>query len=307
MSLPHGRLLNRAALEAAYVTYSTIFDMALANTAVIYPELATVMTGVGPVTEMKWLGDAPVMVEWTGNRQISKLRAESHTLRTKWYANGIEIDHDDLAEDKLGIVRPRLETLAKMGPRKIDALVIDYLTSGFAATLGTTFDGQYLFDTDHTADTGEGATSQSNLQTGALSDTNYNAAREKMMKFVGTNGEPMEIQPDSLLVGPANQLVARKLLQQQFKANGEQNIDAGTARLIINARIVGAAANYWFTLALQAAVRAVVVGIQYPPEFAALIGFEEKDYFMNRTGFAGAHMKMGLCYGAWQSAVGSTG
>jgi phage major head subunit gpT-like protein len=307
MSQNVGRLLNRAALEAAYVTYSTIFDMALSNTSVIYPELATVMTDVGPVTEMKWIGDVPVMTEWLGQRTISRLRAESHTLRTKWYANGIELEHDDLAEDKLGIVRPRIEQLAKMGPRKIDALVIDYYTSGFAATLGTTFDGQYLFDTDHTADTAEGSTSQSNLQTGALSSTTWNAALQKMALFTGTNGEPLEITADTLVVGPANQLTARKLLQQQFLASGESNIDQGTASLIVNARIAGAAANYWFALARNGHIRPVIVGVQFPPEFASLIGFEERDYFFNRTGFAGAHMKIGLCYGQWQSAVGSTG
>lgn len=302
-----GKLLSRDKLEAAYVTYSTIFDGALANTPVIYPEIATVMTGVGPVTEMKWLGDVPVMTEWIGNRKINRLRAESHTLRTKWYANGIEIDHDDLAEDKLGIVRPRITALAKMGPRKIDSLVVDYYTSGFAATLGTTFDGQYLFDTDHTIDTADGSTSQSNLQTGALSSTNFNAALQKAMAFTGTNGEPLDIVPDTLLVGPSNQLTARTLLQQTYKATGEQNMDKDQARLIINSRIAGASAAYWFLLASQAAVRGVVVGVEFPPEFAALIGFEERDYFMNRTGYAGAHMKIGLCYGHWAAAVGSQG
>lgn len=302
-----GKLLSRDKLEAAYVTYSTIFDGALANTPVIYPELATVMTGVGPVTEMKWLGDVPVMTEWVGNRKINRLRAESHTLRTKWYANGIEIDHDDLAEDKLGIVRPRISALAKMGPRKIDSLVIDYFNAGFAATLGTTFDGQYLFDTDHTIDTADGSTSQSNLQTGALSSPNFNAALQKAMAFTGTNGEPLDIVPDTLLVGPSNQLTARTLLQQTYKATGEQNMDKDQARLIINSRISGASAAYWYLLASQAAVRAVVVGVEFPPEFAALIGFEEKDYFMNRTGYAGAHMKIGLCYGHWASAIGSQG
>lgn len=302
-----GRLLNRAILEAAYTTYSTLFDMALANTPVIYPELATVMTGVGPVTEFKWLGDMPVMVPWDGQRQISKLRAEGHSLRTRWYANGIEIEHDDIHEDKLGMVRPRIEGLAKMGPRKIDALVIDYLVNGFGATLGTTYDSQYLFDTDHTMGTEAGATSQSNLQAGALDSTTFNAGIQKMMSFVGQNGEPLEIEPDTLLVGPAKQLVARQLLLMEYGAGGANNVDYKRTKLIVNQRIAGAAANYWFLLALQQSLRAVILGVEYGPEFAQLIGFDQLQYFMNRVGYAGAHMKIGLCYGHWASAVGSQG
>lgn len=301
------KLLNRAQLEAAYVTFSVMFDMALANAPVIYPELATVMPGVGPVTEFKWLGQMPVMEEWDGERPMSKLRAEGHSLRTRWYANGIEFDHDDIAEDKLGMVRPRIEGLARMGPKKIDALVVDYFVSGFGATLGVCFDNQYLFDVDHTMGTGAGETGQSNLQTGALGGTTFNQATQKMQSFADENGEPLEIVPDTLLVGIANQLTARTLLLQQYKAGGENNMDYQRARLIINARISGAAANYWFLLALEAAIRAVMLGIEFPPEFASLIGFDKEAYFSNRTGKAGAHMKLGLCYGQWAVAVGSTG
>lgn len=303
----NGRILNRAQLEAAYVTYSAMFDMALQNTPVIYPELATVMPGVGPVTEFRWLGDMPVMVEWNGNRKINRLRAEAHSLRTRWYANGIEVDHDDVAEDKLGVVRPRIEGLAQMAPRKLDALVIDYLVAGFGATLGSCWDGQYLFDDDHVAGTGAGQPEQSNIVEGALASDPFNDGIQAMMEFVGENGEPLQVIPDTLLVGPANQLVARQLLLIQYGTGGAQNVDYQRARLIINSRIVGDAADNWFLLSLQQRIRAIMLGIEFAPEFAQLMGFDQQAYFMNRTGYAGAHMKVGLTYGMWQVAVGSTG
>lgn len=301
------KLLNRAQLEAAYVTYSTIFDSQLVNTPVIYPQITTVMPDVGPVTEFKWLGEVPTMTEWDGQRKINKLMAEGHTLRTRWYANGIELDYEDYAEDKLGLVRPRIEGLARMGPRKIDSLAVDYYIAGFAGTLGLCYDGQYLVDSDHTFSTKAGETTQSNVQAGALGSTTYNQAMQKMMEFVDDRGEPLEIVPDTLLAGPANHLVARKMLQQQFLSTGESNIDQGTSRLIINSRVVGAAANYWWLLALNFATRPVMVGVEFPPEFAALMGWDQRDQFFNRTGYAGAHMKIGLCYGHWAGVVGSTG
>lgn len=298
------KLLSRDKLEAAYVTYSTIFDMMIANTPVIYPRIATVMNGVGPVTSFKWLGSVPVMVPWDGERQIDKLRAEQHELRTKWYANGIELDYDDMAEDRLGVVRPRIEQLASMGPRKIDAMVIDYYVNGFAGTLGLGYDGQYLFDTDHTYSTAAGQASQDNTVSGALGTTPFNQALEAMMGFVDDRGEPLEISPDTLMCGFGNQLPARKMLTQQYLASGETNVDQNAATLIINQRITG---TKWFVLALGGSVRPVIVGIEYPPEFAALMGWDQREQFMSRNSLAGAHMKVGLAYGHWAYAVGSLG
>jgi phage major head subunit gpT-like protein len=301
------KLLDRAKLENAYITYSTIFDMALQNTPAIYPEIATVIPDAGPVNQFNWLGDLPVMQAWIGPRVINRLRAEKHTLTTGWYANGLELDYDDIGEDKLGLVRPRIEMLAEMGPKKIDAVTVDFLVNGFAGTLGLTYDGQFLFDTDHTADGAGVGAAQNNLVTGVFSATTYNSAIQKMMQFVGTNGEPLEIVPDTLLCGPAQQLTLRTLLQQQYKATGESNVDAGTARGIINARIVGAHSTKWFLLALKYRIRSVLVGVEVPPMFAEMMAWDNFHMFMHRTMLAGAHMKVGWAYGLWQTAVGGTG
>lgn len=302
------RLLDRTKLEAAYVTYSTIFDMALSNTSAIYPEIATVMTGVGPVTQFNWLDALPVMTKWIGPRTINRLRAEKHRLETEWFANGIELDYDDVSEDKLGIVRPRIEGMAKMGPRKLDAMVVDMYLSGFAGTLGLTYDGQFLFDTDHTADGAAIGTVQDNTIAGALSSTTYNNALQRMMEFKDTNGEPLELTPDTLLAGPKNQLVVRQLLQAPMNAAGATNVDAGTSRGVINARITGAShLNKWFLLATKVGVRPVILGVEVAPMFAELSGWDQHQMFMNRTMLAGSHMKVGTCYGMWQTAIGSLG
>jgi phage major head subunit gpT-like protein len=301
------KLLDRPKLEAAYIVFSTIFDMALTNTPVIYTEISTVIANAGPVNQFNWLDDVPVMQKWLGARQINRLRAEKQTLTTDWFANGIEFDYDDVNEDKLGIVSPRIQMLAQMGPRKIDALVVDMYNNGFAGSLGLTYDGQYLFDTDHTADGVGAGGAQSNLITGALSSTSYNTGIARMMGFVGTNAEPLSIVPDTILAGPSNQLVVRQLLQAQYNAAGASNVDAGTARGIINARITGAHATKWYLMSAAMRVRAVVLGIEVPPMFAELSGWDQMHVFMHRTMLAGGHMKVGTCYGLWQVAVGSQG
>lgn len=309
MSAAQGmKLLDRTKLEAAYVTYSTIFDMALTNTSVIYPEISTVMTGVGPVTQFNWLGAVPVMQKWVGPRTIQRLRAEKHTLSTEWYANGIELDYDDVSEDKLGIVKPRIQDMARMGPRKIDALVVDMYLNGFGANLGLCYDGQYLLDTDHTADGANVGAVQDNTIVGALASGTFNSAIQRMMEFIDTNGEPLELTHDTLLAGPLNQLVMRQLLLAPANAAGATNVDAGMARGVINARITGAShKNKWFLLNTKQGVRPVILGVEVPPMMAELSGWDQSNVFMNRTMLAGAHMKVGVAYGMWQTVVGSLG
>lgn len=300
-------LLDRSKLEAAYTVWSTTFDMSLQKTEVIYPRLATVLQNVGPLTEFRWMGEVPVMREWLGNRIISRLRAEGHSLRTKWYANGVEIDVDDVANDRLGIVKPQITRLAQQAARKIDAQVIDYYNRGFGGTLGTTYDGQYLFDTDHTASQSGGA-SQSNVITGALSAATLNTGIGRMMGFADSNGEPINIVPDTLIAGPSNQLVVREILAAQFNANGASNVNAGIVNAIVNARISGSFAGQWYLAALnQEEIRPVMVGIEVPVQFHELMGWEHMHQFMHRTMLAGADGKWGLAYGAWQVVVGSTG
>jgi phage major head subunit gpT-like protein len=298
-----GSFLDRVKVEAAFVVFSTVFDMKLKNTPVIYDRIATVLPGISERVEFKWFGSIPTMKRWIGDRALQKLRGESHALTTEWWANGLEADVDDLNNDsRLGLIPPRIRSLATAAARRMDERVVSFYVGGFAGTLGLTYDGQFLYDTDHTA-SGSGGTSQSNLQTGTLNSANFNAAIQKGMAFVDDEGEPIGVNPTTVVAGPAQQLNARLLLKQEFKTGGETNIDAGMADWIITPRIAG---THWF-LNTDEEIKAVILGIEVSPAFASLDQPESFEMFMRRNALYGAHMKIGLCYGFWQSSVGSTG
>src|SRR6185312_14448889 len=190
-----GTMLGRANLEAAFIAFSTVFDMKLKVTPVIYPQLAMVIPGVSERLEFKWLGSIPTMKRWVGDRTIQKLRGETQALTTEWWANGIEVDVDDFrVEARLGMLATRVRSLAEAAARRIDDQVAQYYLTGFNSTNGLTYDGQYLYDTDHTAGTGAGVRSgeaQSNLVTGGLSSATFNSALQKSMLFTDDEGEPI--------------------------------------------------------------------------------------------------------------------
>jgi phage major head subunit gpT-like protein len=145
-------MIDRAKIEAAFVVFSTVFDMKLKNTPVIYPQIATVIPGVSERVEFKWLSSIPVMRKWVGDRTLQRLRGETQALTTDWWANGIEVDVDDLNnEAKLGMIAARIRSMAQACARRMDDQVVQFYINGFAGTLGVTYDNQFLYDTDHTA------------------------------------------------------------------------------------------------------------------------------------------------------------
>ncbi len=298
-----GQMLDRAKVEAAFVAFSTIFDMKLKATPTIYERVATVIPGISEKVEFKWLGSIPTFKRWVGDRTIQKLRAESQSLTPEWWANGIEVDVDDINSDsRFGMIPPRIRSMASAAARRMDAEVVGFYVNGFGSSSGLTYDGQFLFDTDHTA-SGSGGTSQSNLQTGAFTSTNFNAALQKSMSFVDDQDEPIDTMMKTVMAGPTNQLALRTVLQQEFKAGGETNIDAKMAEWIITPRITG---THWFLLT-EEEIKSVILGIEVSPQFAAVDAPEAYEMFMRRNALYGAHAKFGICYGPWQAGVGSTG
>lgn len=297
-------LIDRAKVEAAFVVFSTVFDLKLANTPVVYPQISTVIPGVSERVEFKWLSSIPTLKRWIGDRTLQRLRGETQVLTTEWWANGIQVDVDDLNnEARYGMIAMRIRAMAQACARRMDDQVVSYYVNGFAGSLGVTYDGQFLFDTDHTAAGNGTGVAQNNLVTGGFSSANFNSAIQKMMLFVDDEGEPIGVPLRKVLAGPQNQLALRTVLKQEYQAGGATNIDAGFAQPIISPRITG---THWFGLSDEE-IQAVIIGIEVQPQFVSADRPESFEMFSRRDALYGSHCKFGLCYGMWQAATGSTG
>jgi phage major head subunit gpT-like protein len=300
-----GTYLSRAQVEAAYVVFSTIFSMKLKHTPTVYERIATVITGVSERVEFKWMAELPIMKKWLGDRALTKLRGEGTALVPEWWANGLECDVDDLMSDaKLGLIMPFIREMARMGGARMDQSVIEMYTAGTAATYGTTYDGQFLYDTDHTAAGSGGGTSQSNVISGAFGTVAWNAALQRGMEFKDSQGEPIGATPSLVFGGPAQQLAFRTLFDVDRQAGGADNVDKGTGKYFISPRI---SSTPWFTVAEEVELRPVLIGVQAPVEFVSADDPRAVEMFMRRTALYGAHVKFGVCYGFWQTTMRSPG
>lgn len=97
----------------------------------------------------KWLGMTPAMREWIGNRQSKGLRVDGLTVANKTFEATLGVSIDDLRRDKTGQLMVRVDELAARAAQHPAKLLSAYIDAGDGSTLGTCYDGQYFFDTDH--------------------------------------------------------------------------------------------------------------------------------------------------------------
>jgi phage major head subunit gpT-like protein len=296
--MPGMKIVDRAKLEAAYQGFNTVFQGALQNAPSFYRTLAMIVQSNAPLENYNWLGELPQMRKWVSDRALAQLRAFVWQIRNEWWANGIEVSLDDIRDDRLGLVTPRIQALAAMAELHKDQLVFDLLKLGATSLC---YDGQFFFDTDH-QDGSEAA--QSNKSTTALSSAEYNSAWQAMISFTDPNGEPLNVTPTHLVVGPKLRSTARTILLAERGASGATNLDFGTANLIVSPRLVGTYDDYWFLLDLSKPVKPIVFQERTPVSFKAQDDPTDEHMFMRRVARYGADGEYNAGYGLWQLAWG---
>lgn len=141
-------IINQASLQAIYRSLNTLFrDAVLAFAPQSqWPLVATEVPSVSREELYDWLGDIPAMREWIGDRLIKDLSGIHYAIVNKDFEATIEVDRNDIEDDRIGIHRPRIQQLGQSAMTHRDTLVFALLAAGFASLC---YDGQYFFDSDH--------------------------------------------------------------------------------------------------------------------------------------------------------------
>lgn len=299
-------------LQSLTTNFRALFEdnFAAAQAQMIRSLLATEVDSNTAEESYNWLGTVPKMREWLGERVMQGLSAHTYTIKNKHYEATLEVDRDTIEDDRLGIIRPRLQQLALEAARFQDELAITTLAAG-ASNL--TYDGQYFFDTDHAeADSG----TQSNKLTGTgvtltALRTDYEAARAAMLQFKDGHGRPMSIQPTHVLAPPALEGAFRQLLNSEIYiaasggvAAGVSNVWRGTADLIISPYLTDA--NDWYLLSLNQPVKPLIFQNRRAIEFVALDNPNDEQAFLRRRFYYGVDGRFNVGYAMWQFAVLTT-
>ena len=300
-------LINQQKIADAQVNFQAQFEMALQAVDDPARGLAMEVSSSAASEQHNWLGAIPGFSEWKDQRKVSELRAENIVLVNKDYQNSIKIGRNDILDDRLGVVTPRINQLAGKAGLHYGDLAVQALIAGFstASPFGTAYDGAAFFSTTH--QDGEGPV-QSNTATTPLNNANYFAARAQMWSLQDEYGDPLGIVPDTLVVGPSQEETALQITQADMVPSasgnaGVTNVAQRTANVIVSPRLIGAAANFWFLASMRDMVRPLILQIR-EPIFSDFESGGELE-FRSKTLLFGAQGRHVMGYGLWQYIFGS--
>ncbi|MCP1616576.1 Mu-like prophage major head subunit gpT [Pseudomonas sp. SLBN-26] len=298
-------LINKNSLTAVFTSLKTIFNNAFAAAPSTWQKIAMEVPSNSGQNDYSWLSNFPRMRRWVGAKVAKALEAYKYTLVNEDFEATVEVDRNHIEDDQLGIYKPQAQMAGWSSAQLPDELVYEVINGGFSRL---TYDGQYHFDTDHPVGNGIA----SNRSTAPLSNANLAAAtagygngRTAMLKYEDDEGRSLNVMPNVLLVGPALEITAKALMNNDKLADGTPNPYKGTAEVVMDARIKSDTA--WFLLDTSKPVKPFIYQPRKKPEFVQQISLDAPDVFNLKKYKFGAEARAAAGYGFWQLSFGSTG
>ena len=276
--------------------------------------LAEEMPSTAAVEEHFFLGDVPQFREWTADRVMGSLMAHKFRIANKDFSSGIPIHRNEIADDQMGKVKPRIAGLAERAARHRGDYMMRSLIQGFGDNPfpevgdGKGFDGVNFFSASHTL---EGGPAQGNLKTAALSEAALEAAEVALASLTTWDGkDPLQLRPTHLIVGPKNTATAQKLVGAAVLINAAgtaagSNIRLGKYQIVEAPRLIGAYDDYWFLAALGQATKPFIFQDREPITTAAQVDWSSPQMFNRGVMQFGAQARYGIGPWDWRTIIGS--
>lgn len=139
-------IIRSETLKALNTGFKKLFQNGLETVKPQYEKIATVVPSSTASNTYGWLGKMPKLKEWIGERQLENIKDHAYTITNKKFANGVEVDREDIEDDNIGIYSPLFTALGAEAGTHADDLVFGVLKQG---TTALCYDGQAFFDADH--------------------------------------------------------------------------------------------------------------------------------------------------------------
>jgi len=298
-------LVNASNLKAIFVNLKTTFNNAFAAAPSTWQQIAMEVPSTGKSNDYAWLSRFPRMKQWIGEKDVKALEASKYTIVNDDWEATVEVDRNDIDDDNLGIYKPQAEMAGHSAKQLPDEIVYGVVNGGFTTLC---HDGQYFFDTDHPGKDG----SVSNKGTKALScatlaaaQASYGAGRTAMRKFKDSEGRPLGIRPNILLVPAALEDIANLMMTVEKLEDGKPNPYKGTATVVVGDWLTSDTA--WFLLDTTKPVKPFIYQNRKAPVFVEQTDPQADNVFKRKKFLFGAEARAAGGYGFWQLAYGSTG
>jgi phage major head subunit gpT-like protein len=281
------------------------FNKAMAETNVyglaVYRDAYTDVQSNGKDETYAWLGQLPVIREWIGPKHVKALNDYKYAITNKDFEGTIAVDKNEVEDDQLGGIVPRIRMLAQQAIAFPHKLLSDVLIAG---TSGLAFDGIAFFSN------ATGVRVNDNLLAGtgttlAQVEVDLGVARATMMKFVDDQSQVMGIVGETVVCPPEMELTFRKILFGTTSA-GQANpavpnpLQGMVTRLIVDPRLTDV--NDWYLLACAYPIRPLVYQTRKAPIFVALDKDTDDKAFWEKQYVYGVELRANAGYGFPQMA-----
>ncbi len=278
-------IINAETLQALDTGVKKIYNDALKNTKESYKEYATVVKTKNHSVTYGWLEDFPSMKEWISNRDLKDLTAHTYAIAKKDWEASVTITRDDILFDNLGLVTPRVQSLAHTVNQHYNKYIGSLITVN-----DTCYDGKPFFATDHAV----GGNTVSNTGDAVLSSQTLMNTYSKMLNLKNENNEPYDIEPTMLYIAPNLLSVAMTILNSD-QIDSSSNI---TKNLVAFKVIPTMADNSWCLVDNSKPIKPFVIQITRE----AKIEKDETDMFKAKKMHYGVDTMDNAGYTFWQLA-----
>ena len=253
-------LITPSNMNDLFRTFSTKFSEAQKAVAgrvgkygALLEELATIMTVTGASTTHAWMEQIRAMREWIGPRVINNIKLGGLTVVNRKFENTIGVPVDAIDDDQYGTFAPLIGMMGADGETIWQRLFTEALVGN-----ANWADGNPFFCSRRMLS--EQSSAITNGVTTALTSAAFEAALTAIQGWKLYGGEPAEVTPVILLVGPAKESAARTILEAQLVNDGANVPVTNTlfARLLlrVDPRITG---DQWYILADKNGMKGIVV------------------------------------------------
>lgn len=290
-----------AVLEAAVRgEFNAAYARAIAGANEVI-SIATRVVGSEGAAKFVELGNVPMPRRWVGERQYQSLRdATSLTVYADVWENTLLIPRRTVEDDQLGLVMARVREFANTAVEHIAKQITLVLAQG---TTRTAIDGLPLLSS-----TARGSLN-ANIGSAPLSTNALQEAIARMRQYRDDVGEPFNVNPNVLLVGPKLEFVARELIESQVVVQANttnnftpyQNVLQNRLRVVVSPYLIDAYDDYWYVLDTTRAMSAVGYYVKRDNELDLQTIFDnESEYVKQYDAYmVGYRMRHEFFPGAW--------
>lgn len=285
--------ITAANLDALFKTFQTKFNEAqkAAQTRVtpndlIPDDIAVSFVGSGSATQHSWLNQLKGIHEWVNQRTINNLDLGKLTVVNRDFENTVSVSRNEVEDDQYGVYAPLIGMMGADAENLWKKLAIEALLGN-----GDWADENKFFCSGRKLKA-DGTDVITNAVTTEFSKSALETAIATMRGWKLAGGEPGEVRPDVLLVGPSLEASAKQVCEADLVSDGTTTVSnvspAKALKVRVSPLITG---NRWFVLGDKNGVKAVGLQKRKLPQLTRLDNDTDQEVFMSNNFLYGVHAR----------------